>query len=101
MSVIGFAHLLSNDTPRTTQNALSICSDRVSYLRSTLQSSECECRFEFYSRHFYSTSSVGGFRDIYECSETGTVLSSIIPPSLVQGDELRGIASGRMNFFTP
>lgn len=49
--------------------------------------------------HFYSTSSAGGSPDVYEYSETGTFLASIIPQSLIAGDELRGIAFGPDGFL--
>lgn len=50
--------------------------------------------------HFYSTfDELGNAQDIIEYSETGTVLGSITPPSLIEGDELRGIAFGGDGFL--
>lgn len=50
--------------------------------------------FTFTPGHLYSTYNGVGSTDIYEYSETGTFLSSITPQSLIEGDELRGIAFG-------
>jgi len=49
--------------------------------------------------HFYSSSNGTGSQDIYEYDETGTFLSSMIPRSLMAGDELRGIAFGPDGFL--
>src|SRR5438270_5647703 len=46
--------------------------------------------FTFTPGHLYSTYN-GSDPSIYEYNETGTFLASLTPPSLVQGDELRGI----------
>jgi hypothetical protein len=51
--------------------------------------------FTFTSGHLYSTfHELGSTTDIIEYSETGTILGSLTVPSLVEGDELRGIAFG-------
>jgi hypothetical protein len=54
-----------------------------------------EAGFTFTPGHIYSAyEEFGSTRDIFEYSETGTFLGSLIVPSLVDGDELRGIAFG-------
>jgi hypothetical protein len=55
--------------------------------------------FTFTPGHFYSASNGVGSQDIYEYDETGTFLSSMIPRSLIPGDELRGIAFGPDGFL--
>jgi hypothetical protein len=50
--------------------------------------------------HLYSTyDEVGSTTNIYEYSETGMFLASLTPPSLIEGDELRGIAFGPDGFL--
>jgi hypothetical protein len=58
---------------------------------------DAEAGITFTPGHIYSTSQFGGqegYRNIFEYSETGTVLGSLTVPSLLQDDELRGIAFG-------
>lgn len=56
--------------------------------------------FTFTPGHIYSTyDEVGNTQDIIEYTETGTFLASITPPSLIKGDELRGIAFGVDGFL--
>jgi hypothetical protein len=50
--------------------------------------------------HLYSTfDELGSTTDIIEYGETGMVLGSLTVPSLVEGDELRGIAFGPDGFL--
>ena len=55
--------------------------------------------FTFTPGHIYTTYTNIGSRDIFEYSETGTFLGSLTPPSLVEDDELRGIAFGPDGFL--
>jgi hypothetical protein len=56
--------------------------------------------FTFTPGHLYSTfDEIGNTRDIIEYSETGTVLGSLTVPSLIEGDELRGIVFGPDGFL--
>src|SRR6266487_1800966 len=56
--------------------------------------------FTFTPGHIYSTfREIGNTQDIIEYSETGTVLGSLTPPSLIEGDELHGIAFGADGFL--
>jgi hypothetical protein len=56
--------------------------------------------FTFTPGHLYSTfDELGSATDIIEYSETGTVVGSLTPPSLIQGDVLRGIAFGPDGFL--
>jgi hypothetical protein len=56
--------------------------------------------FTFTPGHLYSTyDELGSTTNIYEYSETGTYLASLTPASLIQGDELRGIAFGPDGFL--
>ena len=55
--------------------------------------------FTFTPGHIYSTFSNIGSRDIFEYSETGTFLGSLTPLSLIEDDELRGIAFGPDGFL--
>jgi hypothetical protein len=56
--------------------------------------------FTFLPGHIYSTfREIGNTQDIIEYSETGTVLGSLTPPSLIEGDELHGIAFGADGFL--
>jgi len=56
--------------------------------------------FTFTPGYLYSTyNDLGSTTNIYEYSETGAYLTSLTPPSLVQGDELRGIAFGPDGFL--
>jgi len=56
--------------------------------------------FTFTPGHLYSTfDELGSTTDIIEYSETGTMLGSLSVPSLVEGDELRGIAFGPDGFL--
>jgi hypothetical protein len=62
--------------------------------------SNANADFSFIPGHLYSTyDELGNTQDIIEYSETGTFLASITPPSLIKGDELRGIAFGRDGFL--
>jgi hypothetical protein len=59
-----------------------------------------EAGITFTPGHLYSTfDEVGNTQDIIEYSETGTVLGSLTPPSLIEGDELRGITFGADGFL--
>jgi hypothetical protein len=56
--------------------------------------------FSFTPGHLYSTyDDLGSTTNIYEYSETGAYLATLTPPSLVQGDQLRGIAFGHDGFL--
>jgi len=56
--------------------------------------------FTFAPGHLYSTyDELGSTTNIYEYSETGTFLASLTPPSLIEGDQLRGIAFGPDGFL--
>jgi hypothetical protein len=50
--------------------------------------------FSFTPSHIYSTSTFGNTTNVMEYTADGTFLGSLTIPSLVQGDELRGIAFG-------
>jgi hypothetical protein len=57
--------------------------------------SNANADFTFTPGHIYTTyDEIGNTRDIIEYSETGTVLGSLTVPSLLEDDELRGIAFG-------
>jgi hypothetical protein len=55
--------------------------------------------FTFTPGHLYGTFYDRNGRDIIEYSETGAVLGSLIVPSLIPGDELRGIVFGPDGFL--
>ena len=55
--------------------------------------------FTFTPGHIYTLYTNIGSRDIFEDSETGTFPGSLTPPSLVEDDELRGIAFGPDGFL--
>src|SRR5439155_13024365 len=62
--------------------------------------SNANADFTFTPGHIYTTyDEVGNTRDILEYSETGTVLGSLTIPSLIEGDELHGIAFGSDGFL--
>ena len=50
--------------------------------------------FSFTPGHIYSTWAFGNTTDVYEYTADGTFLGSLTVPSLLQNDELRGIAFG-------
>jgi len=59
-----------------------------------------EAGITFTPGHIYSTfDELGSTTDIIEYSETGTVLDSLTVPSLIEGDELHGIAFGADGFL--
>jgi hypothetical protein len=56
--------------------------------------------FTFTPGHLYSTyNEFATTPNIYEYSETGMFLDSLTPPSLIEGDELRGIVFGSDGFL--